>query len=614
MNRTKQYGIIFALVVILLANCATTEIPYEAVALWESGNSYLSYNDYDRAIIDYTAALRIKPDYFDALHHRGLAYQGKGDHDLALADIIDAYRIGKDFDFIIDFVDYYLNVFSDTDSKYIHAINVSEAIIKIKPNLPDGYIIRGYVYANMKDYDRAIVDFNTALRIKPNNARVLGNRGLAYHDNGDLDQAITDYTAALRVIQAFSLAYDDDKDTIIYAVLLNRGRAYSDKDDIDKAIMDYTAAIQLNPQGYEALHNRGIIYLIKGEIDKAIADWTAAQRINITFHRTLFNTGHIYANMGEYDRALTIWTAMMRIEPYYYRTFAAYNISDYKMAIAVYTVMLRIRPDNYETFYNRGLAYYNNGNLDQAIADWETVLRNNPNNNSARRNLETARQQRGSDFVTAYDFFERGNTYFNNQDYESAIINYTEAIKLNPNFAEAHYNRGLAYYNKGSIDLAITDYTMALLINPDYSEVFLFLYNRGIAYRDKDDYERAIADWEAVLLINPNHISSKNNIERARQRVNEENMIISEIRFEGNTAFSARTLNRQLSLKKKGFLTAGTFQRAKLEADIASLTKYYHDHGYNDAFVRDVLRVPNPDAKGNDTFILIFLIEEGERH
>jgi len=56
---------------------------------------------------------------------------------------------------------------------------------------------------------------------------------------------------------------------------------------------------------------------------------------------------------------------------------------------------LRIKPDDYITLNNRGIAYYNKGDLDRAITDWESVLRVNPNIVQARQYIEKARQQRG---------------------------------------------------------------------------------------------------------------------------------------------------------------------------------------------------------------------------
>jgi len=90
-----------------------------------------------------------------------------------------------------------------------------------------------------------------------------------------------------------------------------------------------------------------------------------------------------------------------------------------------------------------------------------------------------------------------------------------------------------------------------------------------------------------------------------------EKVSISAFRFEGNTVFSARTLRSQLSLKTRSLVNDGAFQEAKLVADIAAITQYYHDRGYIDAEVVDVTREIERDARGNNNLILTFRISEG---
>jgi outer membrane protein insertion porin family len=86
---------------------------------------------------------------------------------------------------------------------------------------------------------------------------------------------------------------------------------------------------------------------------------------------------------------------------------------------------------------------------------------------------------------------------------------------------------------------------------------------------------------------------------------------IEEFLFEGNRVFSDRALRGQLSLKTKGILNDGAFQEAKLVADRNAITQYYHDRGYIDAKVTDVVRNVRRDEKGNNSMAITFLIDEG---
>jgi tetratricopeptide (TPR) repeat protein len=75
----------------------------------------------------------------------------------------------------------------------------------------------------------------------------------------------------------------------------------------------------------------------------------------------------------------------------------AYNLDpkDYGYVIKEYTQMIHHDPDYAVAYNNRGWAYYMKGDWDQAIADFETALRLDPNNAFIKRNLENALQARG---------------------------------------------------------------------------------------------------------------------------------------------------------------------------------------------------------------------------
>ena len=68
--------------------------------------------------------------------------------------------------------------------------------------------------------------------------------------------------------------------------------------------------------------------------------------------------------------------------------------------------------------------------------------------------------------VTADELLTEGNTKFGNGKYSEAITDYTQAIALNPQYADAYYNRGNVKHFKGDQDGAIADYTLAIALNP----------------------------------------------------------------------------------------------------------------------------------------------------
>jgi tetratricopeptide (TPR) repeat protein len=98
----------------------------------------------------------------------------------------------------------------------------------------------------------------------------------------------------------------------------------------------------------------------------------------------------------------------------------------------------------------------------------------------------------------AWDFIERGNKYYDRGEYDRAIENYTQAIRLNPMSAYAYNRRGDAYTRKGDYNNAIEDYTQAVTHDPDDADGY---NGRGNAYIGIDEYDLAIADLTQAITI-----------------------------------------------------------------------------------------------------------------
>jgi tetratricopeptide (TPR) repeat protein len=81
-----------------------------------------------------------------------------------------------------------------------------------------------------------------------------------------------------------------------------------------------------------------------------------------------------------------------------------------------------------------------------------------------------------------------------------AIADYDEAIRNNPQDAEAHNNRGLAHAATGNLDRALADYGRAIEINPDYAEAY---NNRGLAYYRKGALAEALDDLTRAETLLP---------------------------------------------------------------------------------------------------------------
>ena len=81
---------------------------------------------------------------------------------------------------------------------------------------------------------------------------------------------------------------------------------------------------------------------------------------------------------------------------------------------------------------------------------------------------------------TAEWHLEQGNKLIDQGLYNKAIEEYTEAIRLNPEYALAYNNRSYSYENLGQFVRASEDYDEAIRLNPEFAVAY---NNRALTYK-----------------------------------------------------------------------------------------------------------------------------------
>jgi tetratricopeptide (TPR) repeat protein len=108
---------------------------------------------------------------------------------------------------------------------------------------------------------------------------------------------------------------------------------------------------------------------------------------------------------------------------------------------------------------------------------------------------------RGDDAnARAMVYLSRGNMFRRRHEYDRALADYNESLRLRPDYAPAYTSRGNAWRGKGERDRAIADHSDAIRLAPDYAEAY---NNRGNVWADMKEWERAIADYDRAIALKP---------------------------------------------------------------------------------------------------------------
>lgn len=217
----------------------------------------------------------------------------------------------------------------------------------------------------------------------------------------------------------------------------SQGHDYYDNGEYELAIEQYTCALGADPNDVSARRLRGSAYGWIGEYDQALED------LNIAIDQDRFD-------WSAYNRRGIIYELM----------------GDIPTAITDYTRAIDLGGNSpYIPYYNRGSMYYQLKDYDQALADFNTSLEDNPE--------------------YAYAYNNRGNTYYSMGDYEQAIVDYNLSIQYrNSGMDVPYFNLGLAYNNLGDYDQALSNLNQALTYNDSYDRAYLL---RGNVYQTLED-------------------------------------------------------------------------------------------------------------------------------
>ncbi|GAC1467674.1 MAG: hypothetical protein NVS2B14_13180 [Chamaesiphon sp.] len=83
-------------------------------------------------------------------------------------------------------------------------------------------------------------------------------------------------------------------------------------------------------------------------------------------------------------------------------------------------------------------------------------------------------------------------------DYQGAIADYNEALRLNPKNPDVYYNLGVAHYNQGLAQQAFQDFNQAIQLDPEFAEAY---GNRGTLRSQWGDKRGAIQDFQQAAKL-----------------------------------------------------------------------------------------------------------------
>ena len=253
-------------------------------------------------------------------------------------------------------------------------------------------------------------------------------------------------------------------------------------------------------------------YLRRGDVvpfEDAIGHYTRLLETNKTAHN-YWNRAQIWRLKGELDIALGDMNDAIRLNPnesvwFNHRGILWKNKKDYDKVIADYSEAIRLNPKNGAAYHNRGSAWSAKKDYDKAISDYDEALKHTDPNEKV--GVLSGSDITGGDSTAmvnsrAVTLSSHGRVWRDMGDYDKAIADYEEAIRLDPKYESPRNGRRAVWSAQKAWDKIISDCDADLRSKPQSISLLSW---RAWAWFRKDNFDKALADSEEVIRIDPNN-------------------------------------------------------------------------------------------------------------
>ena len=402
-------------------------------------------------------------------------------------------------------------------NKFDEAIKQGSLIIKKYQKQPYGYHIRGEAYYAKGQYKEAVTDLQKAATINPDGLNASYLLGLAYYKIGQKDQSISSLQNVIRINPDHIGAH-----ALLAATNLEMKR-------YEVAMQEAQKGLNLSTNN-PYLHNLlGLAYIAQNQLDKGMDELQLAVQSDPNFAMTYQNLANLYQMTGKKDDAIKAYESAIKIDPQkldsYPPLVLAYldqNAPD--QALGLCSDALKSESGPQEVYYNlMGLAYVKKGTFDKARESMNKSLSINPNFFTAQYNLANLdiREGNTNQAIARYESILEQDTkniralsglteiYAKTGDKQKQISSLKKILRIDPKHKGAFTMLAQLQFKEGNFKSVIElakQFTSAVPGSNIASNIL------GAAYLGTKEYDLAIEEFKKAVQMNPKDLLAQERL------------------------------------------------------------------------------------------------------
>ncbi len=407
-----------------------------------------SLAQYQQAIDDNSQSIRIDPKYADAYFNRGIAYGLLGHSEHSVEDLQKAAQLygaqhkpdrvlaAKDMSVTVQSDMLYIEAGGLFDEKqYSRCIEKLSRLLLLNPNYGNAYLLRGLCYTETGDREKALSQFDLAVKSDPTSPEGYYRRGITF-------AAAKKYNGAADDLAKAATLFEKGRDNV-------HAKQARDKLQVVEAFLKNppNSAASQHFQAATTLYGRALYGEALKEFDQAIALVPADPAYRTARGDCNFMLKDLKNAAADYEKAIDIDGTFAR--GYAGRAAILFREAEYERGLIEATRALSLDPEMAAVYQSRAIAYEYLDKEKEAVEDLEKAAslyeaRGETSNIASAKNSLQKVKSDGIDCVSAALHATVANDWLLGRYYDRAVEEAGRAILLDPNNASAYYIRGLA--------------------------------------------------------------------------------------------------------------------------------------------------------------------------
>ena len=437
-------------------------------AYFQRGYCYYNLKKYQKAMIEMNKVLELDPNYYQAYYEKGFCFQKMKRYEEAIIEISKSIQQNANFEKAYFQRGYCLELIND----YPLAIKDYQKVIELNKNSYMGYYRLGLCLLYKKNFKEALKMFNESINLNRANYDAYYYKGMCQRYLKYYEDAIITFNFFLNCfVKSKSRSSRDISEEQIANAYYNKGRCLLSLERYTEAIQMFTNYLKKNKNSYEVYFQRAICYYNDKKYKKAVFDLSFViqeltekkkeNKENIDKNKILDESNvEEQEYQSDEDEAKT----------------SRKNIDDETEEILPEIYFLRCKSNINLNKINNGLEDINRF-FDLIEAEKNRLKEDF--SKPKKINKKIFEIDVNKIIYQKYDIaeahFKKGYCHLILLDYNSAIKEFEEVIKLNPSYSIAYFNMGICLYNINRKKEATYYYSKVLNLYPLDIDAFLNL-------------------------------------------------------------------------------------------------------------------------------------------